>query len=121
MDIQVVDQNGNEPQPLENKVPETTPVITGQMMEQSVGQMFDLLPSEISRYSDKIQTLIAYAKTQTDSTSPEALKWAIRSLQGRVGTPPLGQKWINYLGQYAWIKLESMKLQKEVENYEHSN
>jgi hypothetical protein len=94
--------------------------MTGEIMLNSVGQMFNLRPDEITKDKDKINLLIDYAKSQTDETSPEAIKWAIRSLQGRVGTPPLGQAWIPYLSQYAYLKLESLKLNKEVEKYEHN-
>lgn len=118
MDIQILDAEGNEPRELESKNPETTPVITGGLLEQSLGQMFDLLPSEIARYSDKLGLLIDYAKTQTDDRSPEGIKWAIRALQGRVGTPPLGEKWLPYLSKYAWLKLDEIRLKKEVEQYE---
>jgi len=90
------------------------------MLAESVGRMFDLLPSEMSRYSDKLGTLIAYARTQTEDTSPEAIKWAIRALQSRVGTPPIGEKWLPYLSKYAYLKLETMNMQKEVEKYEHN-
>jgi len=123
MQIKILDQEGNEqiPEVVEPKAPESIPVITGQMLTQSVGQMFDLKPTEIDEYQDKLNLLIDYAKTQTEERSPEALKWAIRSLQTRLGSPPLGEKWINYLGQYAWLKLESLKLNKEVERYDHNN
>jgi hypothetical protein len=120
MEIKVV---GEEPQeaPREFNEPETTPVLTGELMVQSVGQMFDLKPTEIGMFRDKINLLLDYARTQTSSNSTEGLLWAIRSLQGKVGTPPLGEKWINYLSKYCYIKLEGLKIQKEAEQYEHSN
>lgn len=121
MDIKVVDSQGNEPQDLEIKTPEATPVVTGGMLEQSVGQMFDLTPSEISKYSDKIGLLIDYAKTVVDDPSEMNIKWAIRSLQGKVGTPPLGEKWVTFLTKYAWLKLDELRIKKEVQRYEHSN
>lgn len=123
MDIKIVDDAGKEiiPEaPQEAGSPETL-VITGHLLEQSVGQMFDLLPSEISRFSDKLGTLVDYAKSQTDNHTPEGIKWAIRALQGRVGTPPLGEKWLPYLSQYAWLKLDEIRLKKEVERYEHND
>ena len=123
MEIKVISPEGKEvipEKPKEFKEPETTPVITGDLLFQQVGQMFDFKPSEIGQYHDKLDTLIAYAKTQTDDRTPEGLKWAIRSLQGKVGTPPLGEKWINYLTTYAYIKLESLKFAEAAKKYERN-
>ena len=124
MDIKIVDQQGKEvveEQPTEAKTPATAPVLEGELLQQSVGQVFDLTPNQVNKYKNKIDTLIEFAKTQTEDHSIEGIKWAIRSLQGKVGTPPLGEKWITYLAKYAWIKLEGRKVEKEVEQYEHNH
>lgn len=120
MDIQIVGET-EEKKPIVMNEAETTPVLTGDLMIQSIGQMFDLKPTQIAAYKEKIGLLYDYAKSQTEDRSMEGIKWAIRSLQGKVGTPPLGEKWINYLSKYAYLKLENMKMQKEVENYEHND
>ena len=120
MIIKMVDQQGEEVKQTEDKVSETITVKLDGFLTDSVGQMFDLTPGEVAHFNDKIGTLIDYAKTQTDNHSPESIKWALRSLQGRVGTPPLGEKWINYLAKYAWLKLDEQRLQKEVEQYDIS-
>ena len=120
MDIKIVDQAGKEVKPVEQKVSDTEPSITGDLLEMSVGQLFDMRPNEIQASRDQIRLLVEYAKSVTDDHTSMGIKWAIRSLQGRVGTPPLGQKWLPYLTQYAYIKLESLKIQKEVEKYEHN-
>ena len=120
MDIKILDQRGEEVKPEPMKESDSLPVITGDLMVQSVGQMFDMRPAEILTWKEKIGLLIDYAKTQTDDRTPEGIKWAIRSLQGRVGTPPLGEKWVNYLSKYAWLKLDEIRLKKEVENYERN-
>ena len=121
MDIKIVDSKGEEAKPeVALNVPDAETTVTGELLTNSVGQMFNLMPEEISRNKDKIGLLIDYAKSQTDDTSPEAIKWAIRSLQNKVGTPPLGQAWIPYLSQYAYIKLEGLKFQKEAERYERT-
>jgi hypothetical protein len=118
MDIRMEDSTGAVVAP---EVPQEVTGQTGkdEIVLNSIGQIFDFKPSEISQYKDKLGTIIEYARTQTDDKSPEGLKWAIRSLQGKVGTPPLGEKWVNYLAQYAYIKMESMNMAKEVEKYEH--
>ena len=121
MDIKVLDNQGEEVKQTEMKEPEFTPVPEGEIMLHSVGQMFDLRPTEIPGFKSKINLLIDYAKSQTEDRSLEGIKWAIRSLQGKVGTPPLGEKWINYLSKYAYLKLEGIRLQQEAEQYEHNN
>jgi hypothetical protein len=121
MDIKIVDNQGVEevPEVREAKEPgETTNY--DDLLITSVGQLFDMKPSEMGAMKDKIQLLIDYARTQTEETSPESIKWAIRSLQGKVGTPPLGEKWINYLSKYCYLKLEGLKLKAETENYERN-
>jgi hypothetical protein len=40
-------------------------------------------------------------------------------LEYKVGTPELGEKLINYLSKYAYLKLEQKKLDEEVKKYEH--
>jgi hypothetical protein len=97
-----------------------TPYIEGDLLIQSVGQIFDMRPNEIQSSKEKLNLLIDYDKSITEDHTTEGLKWAIRSLQGRVGTPPLGEKWLPYLTKYAYIKLESLKMQKEVEKYERN-
>jgi hypothetical protein len=99
------------------KEPETVPIIPGDILLFSVGQMFDLKPIEIASNREKLNLLIDFAKTQTEDRSAEGIKWAIRSLQGKVGTPPLGQKWIDYLSEFCYISLEGMKLEKEKQRY----
>jgi len=92
-------------------------VPTGVILTDSIGKMFDLKPSEMSRYKTKINTLIAYAKLKTDDHSPQGLKWAIRNLETKLGTPALGEKLINYLTRYAYLYLESKNLEKELGKY----
>lgn len=115
MDIKIDGQEA--PKVEEIKEPETQVVKDGEYLPQQIAQMFDFKPSEVSQYQNKIQTLIEYAKTKTEDHSPEGLKWAIRSLSLKVGTPPLGEKLINYLGKYAYLELETRRLEKEKEKY----
>lgn len=122
MDIKIISpETGKEAIPeAEREESKTVPVVTGDLLINSVGQMFDFKPSEVGKYKDQISTLIEYAKTQTEDRTPEGLKWAIRSLQGKVGTPPLGEKWVTYLTRYAYLKLESLKLKEQINKYERN-
>lgn len=122
MKIKVVGSTGEEikPEVRDYEAPEKTPVKEGEVILQQVGQLFDLKPTECQKYANKLRTLIEYAKTQTDDHSVMGIKWTIRSLQGKVGTPPLGQKWIAYLTEYAHLKLEGMERQKDIDKYERN-
>jgi len=124
MDIKIVDNKGNEVPveevPKEFTPSDTSPFKEGEMLIQQVGQIFDMTPVECQKYMNKLNTLIDYAKTQTEDRTPEGIKWAIRSLQGKVGTPPLGQKWIAYLAEYAHLKLEGIERQKMIDNFERN-
>jgi len=119
MDIKIVDQEGQEIPQEEKKLDATpTPSIpVGVLLVEQIGQLFDFKPSEVSQYKTKIRTLIDYAKLKTDDHSPEGLKWALRNLQLKVGTPPIGEKMINYLTRYAYLYLETKKLEKEREMF----
>lgn len=122
MKITVLDERTGIPIKEEQKEPATPPNIEGgeSTLLQQIGTLFDFKPSETAANKDRIETLIAFAKTQTDDHSPESLKWAIRQLTYKVGTPPLGEKMINYLGKYAYLKLEQLRLKKQVDNYERN-
>lgn len=100
-----------------NNTPEAEILPTGNLLRDSIAQMFDLKPSEISKYDSKLDTLIQYAKMKTEDHSPAGLKWAIRSLGTKLGTPPLGEKLLPYLTRYAYLYLESNKIEKEMDKY----
>jgi len=121
MKIEVVDKEGEVIEEEQNISPsETTPVLEGEMMLQQVGALFDLKPTECQKYANKLNLLIDYAKTQTDDHTIIGMKWAIRSLQGKVGTPPLGQKWLPYLCEYAHLKLEAITRQEDIDKFERN-
>jgi len=65
-------------------------VPVGTLLTERVAQLFDLKPSEVSKYTSKLNTLIDYAKVKTEDHSVSGLKWAIKSLGTKLGTPPLG-------------------------------
>ena len=113
---------------LDNPIVETSEVSTpqnetvpeGMILMQEIGNLFDLTPREISMERRKINTLLDYARLKTEDHSPMSLKWAIRSLSMKLGTPPLGEKLISYLTKYAYLYLETHKMKKELDKYEGS-
>lgn len=117
-EIKIVDENGvekaQEPKSelkSENNI--SSPVLP-ELQEKAIFQVVGLDDAnEQSAYRHKAQTLLDYAKSQTDDHSPENLKWIIRSLELKLGTPPLAEKRVNYLARYAWLEMEEYKLKKE--------
>ena len=71
-----------------------------------------------NRYRDKVDTLIEYVKTQTKDLSPESVKWVIRSLELKLGTPPFSEKRISYVAQFAYLLSEKRKLDKDIKSFE---
>jgi len=122
MDIKIITPDGKEQSPPKIDVQEphqiSSPVLP-EMMERSVAEVMGIEDSaERNRASDKIQILIEYAKTQTKDHSPEGIKWAIRNLELKLGTPPLSEKRINYVAQYAYLLLEKRKIEKDIRSFE---
>lgn len=124
MKIDVVDEQGEvkTEEPREVKHPDTSVVADGKLLMDRVAQeLFDMRPNEISKESKKLTTLIDYAKSKTDDHSAEGLKWALRTLSLKLGTPPMGEKLISYLTRYAHLSLESQKIEKEMNKYHGIN
>lgn len=121
--IRQINENGNTSEN-KTKSEEITPQqLQGAALQEiqikSVSQVLGIeKSSEISLYADKINTLIEYAKTQTKDLSPENLKWVIRSLELKLGTPPFSEKRISYVARYAYLLLEENKIKKEKQQFE---
>lgn len=89
-EIKIVDENGvekaQEPKSelkSENNI--SSPVLP-ELQEKAIFQVVGLDDSnEQSAYRHKAQTLLEYAKSQTEDHSPENLKWIIRSLELKLG------------------------------------
>ena len=121
MNIKIVDQAGQEVVADKGQeVKEGTGTVspTGEIMFNSISQMFDLKPNEAQSEKSRLTTIIEYAISKTDDHSPEGIKWAIRSLASKLGTPPLGEKMIPYLARYAYLQTNRAKLEKDIEKYE---
>lgn len=113
-EIREVDNSGaviklSEPQPIMS--PSIVVGEPGQIEEMAVAQALGI-EGDVSKYSDEIQSIIAWAKRE-GFQNPAELKWMIHSLQNRLGTPPLSEKWINSVARFAYIQNETHKLQEE--------
>ncbi len=121
-DIRIVDETGKEvvpPKPLPMESKQIEGDIQTPMLERAIGNVLGLeKDSEFGQYKDKIQTLLDYAKSQTSDHSPENLKWIIRSLEMKLGTPSLAEKRISYVARYAFLLAEEAKINKEKKQFE---
>lgn len=123
MNIKVVDASGKEVNTSSKIDTEAPQQVSGpalpRLLEDSVAELLGIEDSaEKNRSMDKIQTLIEYAKSQTTDHSPENIKWAIRHLEIKLGTPPLAEKRINWLSRYAYLLSEKKKLDNELMSFE---
>jgi hypothetical protein len=120
MDIKIV---GEEPVKSETQVIEpvsklSAPVLP-ELQEKAIHQVMGFeKESETHLYKHDIQILLDYAKSQTKDHSPENLKWIIRSLELKLGTPPLAEKRIKWLARYAYLSMESKKIEDEKKQFE---
>ena len=90
-----------------------------EVIRSSVEQAMGLESQEdMHRYQDKVDILVEYTKSQTKDWSPESIKWVIRSLEMKLGTPPFSEKRINYVAQYAYLMMEKRKLDSDIKSFE---
>lgn len=88
----------------------------GFLDEQAVAQVTGLEnDSDKSAHKDDIKAIIKWAKLEGYDTH-EGLKWMIRKLQDRLGTPPLTEKWITRLSRYATLALQEQRIKSEQES-----
>lgn len=122
-DIKIVDSSGKEVNTSTKIDTEKPQQISGpalpRLLEDSVAEVMGIEDSaEKNRSMDKIQTLIEYAKSQSKDHSPENIKWIIRSLELKLGTPPLAEKRINWISRWAYLNMEKRKLESEIKSFE---
>lgn len=86
-----------------------------EILKNAVAQAFDLDNTEASKYKDKINTILDYAKTQTDSLTPANIKWVIRNMELKLGSPPLSENRISQVSRYAYLHQERAKLNDEMQ------
>lgn len=83
----------------------------GEINHIAVKQVLDIGRDDNS-YDSDINILVNWAKSQTDSDDPMELKWIVRDLQMRLGTPLHGDS-IKQLSRFAYLDLEEKRIKKE--------
>lgn len=69
---------------------------------------------EIKRYQDHIKRLIDWAQVKGAKDRTDVL-WAIEKLADRVGSPKIGNNWAQHLSQYAYLEMERLKIDQQLE------
>lgn len=120
MQIQI--DPATHPQAVEEKRPLETgdTVMAGMPMEQEkkiICDMYDLDEVEAKRSDYKIQALIDYVKAHNKELSPDNIRWTLRSLELKLGTPPIAEKRIDYMARYAYLMSEKKAIDKELEKF----
>lgn len=113
MDIKIVDEN-NQAEAQEMANPQGLDV-PSDLLLNDVAQLLKIDLNEVGKYKHKLETIIEYAKTKTDSKEAHELKWVIKSLGLKLGTPPLGERLVDQMNLYAKIHLQELALKKEKE------
>jgi len=72
--------------------------------------------SDKATYQEDVKTLIEWAKEKTGSDDYAELKWAIRDLQLKIGTPAFGDR-IKNLARFAYLELEENRIKKEKDTF----
>lgn len=67
-------------------------------------------------YDSELSILVDWAREQTGGDDPTELKWAIRDLRMRIGTPSFGDA-IKHLSRFAYLDLEEKRIKKEKQGF----
>jgi hypothetical protein len=114
MDIKIVDEKG--------LVVNETPISSdpgglsgqpGEFDRLNIANLFDIESTQVGKYSKKIDTLLDWAKQQTDNHDMMNLKWVIKNLEAKLGSPNFGEKRIDKIHRYAYLDMEGKRLEAE--------
>lgn len=70
-----------------------------------------------SAYDLKAKDILKWAKSQTEDHSPENLKWIIRDMEFKIGSPGVGEKMIDYLHSYIGLATQKEEVDKKLKKY----
>jgi len=68
------------------------------------------------KYGNEIKTLVEWAKQKTGSEDYMDLKWAVRDLRIKLGTPTFGDP-IKNMARFAQLDLDESRIKKEKESF----
>ena len=98
---------------VEVRQPET--VSSGVEDDAQLAQMFGVDQKMLGRYSSKINTIMDWAKANTPEG--EDVRWTLRRLETKLGTPPFGVDKISHMAEYAYLWLQNQDINKKLDQY----
>jgi len=107
---------------ISTKEERTTPDVPDETLDDTASKEIELnaisdaldLDIKDTNYTDEVRWLLEYAKDQTEDKSVEGLKWAIRELETKLGTPPFLEDRVKFMARYAFLFMEGKKTSKEL-------
>ena len=72
--------------------------------------------SEISKYAHQIERLNQWATMKGAKDTADKV-WQIKQLANRIGGPTIGNNWAKHLATYAFLEMERMKLDQQLQKY----
>ena len=121
MEIRVVDAKGKPTEATQVDVKTPEPIGGSQpdeLYQREVGRVLGVGEGDFNKYQPNLKTLVDYAKSQTTDHSPENLKWVIRSLETKLGTPPFAEDRVKFVTRYCWLLLEEKRINDEKKKFE---
>ena len=101
---------------VELKTPDETPdgSVSSEIELNAITDALNIKADD-SNYTDEIDWLLDYAKDQAEENIPEGLKWVIRELETKLGTPPFLEDKVKFMARYAFLFMEGKKTNKELQ------
>lgn len=86
----------------------------GEISQISVKQVLELNYDQ-SEYDEEVAILARWAREQVGD-DPTQIKWAVRDLKLRVGTPTFGDP-IKHLSRFAYLDLQEKQIKREKQQF----
>jgi hypothetical protein len=99
----------------EKEIPQPDVLSTGIQTDQELADMFEIEKADYGRLSPKINTLLEYAKANTNDQ--DDVRWVLRRLETKLGAPPMGVDKISHMAEYAFLWLQERDINKKLDNY----
>ena len=114
--ITVVDSQGQEV-PSEsrdiNSAPTGAIVPDGEIARTAAAHVLGVKADEMAENKEKLTTVVLWAKEQTDDYSVTNLKWVIKNLEMKLGTPDFGETRLTKVARFAHLDLEGRRIEQE--------
>lgn len=117
-DISIVDSSGEKVIHEERNV-NTSPSALGgpdgELERVAIGQVLNIGSDEISEGREKIDSIVRWAKTQSEDHSFQNLKWIVKQLEMKLGTPDFGESRLTKVSRFAFLDMEGKRIEMEKE------